>query len=107
MNQLVNSMPKDVLLRTSYTEHREATNVQTTEEVRFKSKSSVTRKVQFTEAKQEYELCSDSSSEDETLPGESCAFEPGQDDLSGETISWRPRDRILSGESRNITDKLK
>ena len=27
VNQLVNSMPKNVLLRTSYTEHREATNV--------------------------------------------------------------------------------
>ena len=67
VDQLVNSMPKDVLLRTSYTEHREATNVQTTEEVSVKSKSSVTRKVQFTEAKEEYEPCSDSSSGDETL----------------------------------------
>ena len=61
VNQLVNSMPKDVLLRTSYTEHREATNVQTTEEVRVKSKSSVTRKVQLTEAKEEYEPCSHSA----------------------------------------------
>ena len=52
VNQLVNSMPKDALLRTLYTEHREATNVQTTEEVRVKSKSSVTRKFQLTEAKQ-------------------------------------------------------
>ena len=52
--------------------------------------------------------------------GESCAFGPGQDDLSGETMSRQPgdrkwtgepyskrsRDRILSGEPRNITDKL-
>ena len=100
VNQLVNSMPKDVLLRTSYTEDREATKVQTTEKVRIKSKSSVKRKVQFTEAKEEYEPCSDSSSGDETLSGESCAFEPRQDELSGESDSKRPRDRILSGESR-------
>ena len=106
MNQLVNSMHKDVLLRTSYTEHREATNVQTTEELRNKSKSSVTRKVQFTEAKEEYEPCSDNSSGDETLYGESCAFGPRQDDLSGKPDSKRPRDRILSEEPRSITDKL-
>ena len=37
---------------------------------------------------------------------ESCAFGRGQDDLSEETMSKRPRDIILSGESRNITDKL-
>ena len=66
VNQLVNSMLKDVFLRFLYTEHREATNVQTTKEVRVKSKSSVTRKVQFLEAREEYEPCSDSSSGDET-----------------------------------------
>ena len=44
VNQLVNSMPKDVLLRTSFTEHRTSTHVQATEEVRVKSKSSFTRK---------------------------------------------------------------
>ena len=38
--------------------------------------------------------------------GDSCAFGPGQDDLSGESDSKRPRDRAFSGESRNITDKL-
>ena len=98
VNQLVNSMLKDVLLRTSYREHREATHVQTTGEVRVKYKSNVTRKVQFTEAKEEYEPCSDCSSGDETLSGESCAFGPGQDDLSRETMSRQPRDRKLSGE---------
>ena len=51
VNQLVNSMPKDVLLRTPYKENRAATYVQTTEEVRVKSRSSVTRKVQLTNAK--------------------------------------------------------
>ena len=84
----------------------EATNVQTTEEVRVKSKSSVTRKIQFTEAREEHEPCSDSSSGDETLSGESCTFRPGHEDLSGESNSRRPRDELLSGESRNITDKL-
>ena len=34
VNQLVNSMPKDVLLRTSFTEHRTSIHVQATEEVR-------------------------------------------------------------------------
>ena len=101
VNQLVNSMPTDVLLRTSYTEHREAIHAQTTEEVRVKSKSSVTRKIQSTEAKEESEPCSDCSSGDETLYGEPCASRPGQDDLSGETMSTQPRDRILSGESKS------
>ena len=109
VNQLVNSMPKDVLLRTSYTEHREATNVQTTEEVRVKSESSVTRKIQFTEAKEEYEPCSDSSSGDETLSGESCAFGPGQDDLSGETMQSDQEAEFCPGsretsQTRNITE---
>ena len=104
VNQLLNSRPKDVLLRTSDTEHRETTNVHTTEENRVESKSSVTRKFQLTEAEQEDEPCSDSSCGDKTLSGESCAFEPRQDDLSRESNSRQPRDRIFSGESRNITD---
>ena len=66
----------------------------------------MTRKVQFTEAKEEYEPCSENSSGDETLSAESCAFWPGQEDLSGESNLKRPRDIILSGESKNITDKL-
>ena len=113
---MVNSMPKDVLLRTSFTEHRASTDIQTTEEVRVKPKSSFTRKVQFTEAREKYEPSSDCSSGDKTLSGESYTSEPGQDYLSGETRSGqprdkmlsgerdskRPRDRILSGESRNI-----
>ena len=54
------------------------------------------------------------------MSGDSGAFEPVQDDLSGETMfgqprvrmltgesdSKQPRDRILSGESRNITHRL-
>ena len=42
VNQLVTSMPKDVLLRTSFTERGKPTPVQVTEEVRVKSKSSFT-----------------------------------------------------------------
>ena len=117
--QLVNSMPKDVLLRTSFTERGISTMVQATEEVRVKSKSSFTRKVQFTEAREEYEPSLNCSSGDETMPGESGTFEPVQDDLSGETMlkrpkdrilsgepdSKRPRDKVLSGEWRNITDR--
>ena len=98
VNQLVNSMPKDFLLRTSYTGHRAATHIQTIEEVRVKSRSRVTRKVQFTDAKEELQPCSDSSSGDETLSGESCTFGPGHNKLSGMTMSRQLRDRMLSGK---------
>ena len=120
VNQLVNSMLKDVLLKTLFTENRISTHVQATEEVRVESKSRFMRKVHFTDEWEEYEPSSDCSSGDETLSGGSGTFEPGQDDLSGETMlgqprdrmlsgeqdSKQPRDRILSGESRNITDRL-
>ena len=119
VNQLVNSMPEDVLLRTSFTERGTSTQVQATKEVRVKSKSSFTRKVQFTEAREEYKPSLNCSSGDATMSGESGTFEPVQDDLSGETMlgqpkdrmlsgepdSRRPRDKVLSGESRNITDR--
>ena len=59
VNQLVTSMSKDVLLRTSFTERGKSTPVQVTEEVRVKWKSSFTRKVHFTDAKAEYEPGSD------------------------------------------------
>ena len=120
MNQLVISVPKDVLLRTSFTERGKPNSVQVSEEVRVKSKSSFTRKVHFTDAKEEYIPSSDCPSGDETMSGESDTFRPVQDDLSGERLmrpprdrnlsgesdSKRPMDRVLSGESRNITDKL-
>ena len=120
VNQLVTSMSKDVLLRSSFTERGKSTPVQVTEEVRVKSKSSFTRKVHFTDAKEEYEPSSDCSSGDKTMSGESGTFGPVQDDLSGERLmrpprdimlsgesdSKRPMDRVLSGESRNITDRV-
>ena len=71
VNQLVTSMPKDVLLRTSFTERGKWTPIQVTEKVRVKSKSSFTRKVHFTDAKAEYEPSSDCSSGDETISGAS------------------------------------
>ena len=46
------------------------------------------RRVQFTDANEKYEPCSDcsngdeTSSGDETLSGESCSFGPEQDDLA-------------------------
>ena len=117
VNQLVTSMPKDVFLRTLFTERGKPTPVQVTEEVRVKSKSSFTRKVRFTDAKEEYDPSSDCSSGDKTMSGESDTLRPVQDDLfgkrlmrpprdrnlSGESDSKRRMDRALSGESRNIT----
>ena len=76
VNQLVTSRPMDVLLRTSFTEHGKSTPVQATEEVRFKSKSSFTRKVQFTDAREEYDPSLNCSSGDETISGESGTLEP-------------------------------
>ena len=64
VNQLVSSIPKDVLLRTSYVECLQSIATQTAQEVNVELRSSVT---------------SDTSD--------------------------RPRDKILSGESRNITNK--
>ena len=67
-------------MRTSFTEHRTLTQAQATQEVRVKSRSSFTRKVHFTDAREQY----DCSSGDETMSGESDTFEPVQDVFSGE-----------------------
>ena len=99
VNQLVTSMPKDVLLWTSFTERGKPIPVQVTEEVRVKSKSCFTRKVHFTDAKAEYEPVSGCSSGDETMSGESDTFRPVQEDSSGERLMRPPRGRILSGVS--------
>ena len=134
VNQLVSSMPKEVLLRTSFTDHGTLNHTQATEEVRIRSGSSIARKVHFTDAREEYEPSPDFSSGDEKMSGESDTFEPVKDDLSeesdtfepvqddlsgerltrpprgrilsGESDSKRPMDRVLSGESRNISDNL-
>ena len=134
VNQLMTSMPKEVLLRTSFTEYGTSNQNQATEEVRIRSKASFTRRVHFTDAKEEYEPSPDCSSVDETMSGESDTFEqvkddlseesdtrePVQDNLSGERLtrpprgrilsgesgSKRPMDRVWSGESRNISDNF-
>ena len=134
VNQLVSSMPKEVLLRTSFTEYGTLNQSQATEKVRIKSKCSFARRVHFTDAREEYEPSPNCSSGDETMSGESDTFEhvrddvseesdtfePVQDDssgemltrsprgriLSGESDSKQPMDRVLSGESRNITDNM-
>ena len=61
---------------TSFTERETSTQVQATEEVSVKSKFSFTGKVQFTEAREEYEQSLNYSSGDETISGESGTFEP-------------------------------
>ena len=99
VNQLVTSMPKDVMLRTSFTERGRPTPVQGTEEVRVKSKSSFTRKVHITDVTEEYDPSSDCSSVDEAMSGESDTFRPVQDNLSGERLMRHAWDRNLSGES--------
>ena len=91
VNQLVSSIPKDVLPRNSYVECQQPIATQTALEVSVKLRSSVTRSVQFTETKEEYE-------------GESCTFGPGQDDLSGKTMSKQPRDRVLSIKNQSGED---
>ena len=120
VNQLVSSMPKEVLLRTSIAENETLNQAQAFGEVRVKSRSSFTRKVHFTDAREEYEPRSDCSTGYETMSGESDTCEPVQDDLSGERLlrqlrdrmlsgesdSRQSRDRVLSGESRNIADNL-
>ena len=69
VNQLVSSMPKEVLLRTSFTEHGTLNQTQATEEVRINSRSSFARKVHFTDAREEYEPSPDCSCGDEQCPG--------------------------------------
>ena len=100
-------------------ERQQATGTQTAQEVSVKLRSSVARRVQFTDAREEYEPCSECLSGDETLSGESSHVWPGQDDLSGESSHvWpdqdvlsgestlkRRRDKILSGKSRNVKKK--
>ena len=105
VNQLVKSTPKDVLLRTSYVEHQQLTSTWPAQGVSVELESKVARKVQFVDAKKEYEPCSDCSSGDEALSGKSGSIMPGQNHLSGESVPMRPRNRMLSGELRNLKTK--
>ena len=105
VNQLVSSIPKDVLLRTSLVERRQTTGNQTAQEFSVELRSSVTRRVQLADAEEEYEPRSDCSSGKETLSGESSHVWPSQDELSGESTLKRRRDKIWSGESRNVKNR--
>ena len=80
VNQLVKLMPKDVLLRTSITEHRTSSHFQATEKSVSNRNPALQKKVHFTDAREEYKPSSDFSSGDETMSGESDTFEPGQYD---------------------------
>ena len=62
VNQLVKSMPKDVLLRTSYVERQQFTSTQSAQGFSVELKSNMARRVQFTDAKEKYEPCSHCSS---------------------------------------------
>ena len=83
VNQLVSSMPKVILLRTSFTEHRTLTQAQATEEVRVKSTSSFTRKVHFTDAREEYRPSSDCSSGTRQCPGSLTPSSPSRTNCPG------------------------
>ena len=65
---------------------QQLTSTQSAQGVSVELKSRMARRVQFTDAKKEYEPCSDCSNGDETSSGESCSIGPGQDDLSGESM---------------------
>ena len=122
VNQLVSSMPKEVLLRTSFTENGTLNQNHATEEVRVKSRSSFTRKVLrlFGRGRDNVRESDTFEPVKDDLSEESDTFEPVQDDLSGERLfrqlrdrmlsgesdSRQPRDRVLSGELRNISDNL-
>ena len=108
VNQLVSSMPKEVLLRTSLIEHGTLNQAEATEEVRVKSRSSFTRKVHFTDVREEYKPSSVCSTGDETMSGESDTFEPGKDDLSEESDTFEPVQEDLSGERliRQLRDRM-
>ena len=80
-------------------ECRQSIATQAAQEVDVELRPSVTKRVQFRDTK---EQC---SSGEETLSGVSFTLGPGLDDLSRETKSKRPRERILSRESSNIKNK--
>ena len=118
VNQLVNSMPKDVLLRTSFTEHQTSTHVQPQKNSGSSRNPALREKYNLRMQGKSMSRARSVHPGTRHFPGS--PFVPGQDDLSGETMlgqlrdrmlsvepnSKRPRDRILSGESRNITDRL-
>ena len=86
-------------------ERQQATGTQTAQEVSVKLRSSVTKRVQFTDSREEYEPNSDCSCGGETLSGEPIHVWPGQVDLSGEFTLKRRRGKILSQKLRNLKNR--
>ena len=76
VNQLVSSIPKDVLVRSSYLECQQSVATQHAQEVSVKLISSVTRRFQFTGTKEEYEPSSDCSSGDKNCPRSHAPSDP-------------------------------
>ena len=107
VNQLVNSIPMDVLLRTSNVEHQELTSTEPTQGVSVTLKSRVARRFQFVDAKEESKPCSDCSSGKETLSGESGSIMPEQDNLSGEPMPERHRAEFCPGSQKTWRISLK
>ena len=70
VSQLVESVPKDVLLRTPFAEQQQLTSIQSAQGVSNELKLGVALRVEVVAVKEEYEPCSDCSSKDETLSGE-------------------------------------
>ena len=99
LNQLVDSIPKDVVLKTSMVERQQLTSAQAAQGVSIELKSSLGRRFYFTDAKKEYGPCSDCSSGDETLFGESNQDNSRDAELSGESWSIGSSQDDLSGES--------
>ena len=70
-------------------EHQQLTSTQSSHGFSDELNSSIARRVQFTDAKEEYEPCSDCSSGDETPSGGVKSSGRGVE-LSGETCSIGP-----------------
>ena len=97
VNQLVSSIPKNVLLRTSYVERQQLTSTKPTHGVSVELKSSMVSRVQFVNAKKEYEPCSEYSSGDETLSWESTQEQGSDKKLFGESGFIMPSQDNLAG----------
>ena len=83
VNQLVNSISKDVLLRTSYVEYQQQNSTQPTQYGKDGSMKKGLRAVLGMFIRRE---SSQESDRDAELSGDSVSIEPGQIDLSGESM---------------------
>ena len=84
VNQLVNSMPKDVLLRTSFTEHQTSTHVQPQKNSGSSRNPALREKYNLRMQGKSMSRARSVHPGTRHCPGS--PFVPGQDDLSGETM---------------------